>query len=213
MDNDPVTDKGVGHGGVGADIAIAADMDPVADNSAGGDGGAAPNRGLGADHGAGLDLDPLLQTRGSGDAATLAEAAIRGGLRLQGIRIEQRQDLGEAPIRLGRDQGHGVGRCLACEFRSDETGGGGRLGEQRQIFRIVEEGEVPFACGIEGFHVLDGRIEIDVAGGRGAGGINHGAQREGAGALEKAWMFHQILTRQEIASPSNGAAREPWQAL
>ena len=39
----------------GPDIAVAADMHPVADHAAGGNGGAAPDRCLGSDHRSWLD--------------------------------------------------------------------------------------------------------------------------------------------------------------
>ena len=111
---------------------------------------------------------------------------------LQGVGIEQRKHLGEAAIGLGHDEGGRARRRLPREFRSDETGLGAVVGKEREIFRVVEERQVPLPRGIERAHILDLSVEIGVAGRRRAGGLAHGAQGKWASTLEKAWMFHRV---------------------
>ena len=164
VDGHPVADKGMGQRGIGADIAIAADIDPVADDAARGDGGAASDRGLSSDYCASLDRDVLFQARTPMDALRWPAGAVLRRLGLQRVWIEQSERLGEAPIGLGRHQGGGAGRRLARELGSYEAGRGAGMGEERQIFRVVEKREIPPSRRIQRPHILDFRLEVDLAG-------------------------------------------------
>src|SRR6185503_9959723 len=63
VENDPVAHEGMDDGGAGAHIRAAADRDPVADERACSNGGAAPDLRFPPDHRAGLDGHTLLQPR------------------------------------------------------------------------------------------------------------------------------------------------------
>src|SRR6478672_5800965 len=100
VDGHPIADERMGQRGIGADIAIAADIDPVADDAAGGNGGAAPDRSLSSDHRAWLDRDALFQARAPVHALRSAADTVLRRLGLQRVGIEQSERLGEAAIGL-----------------------------------------------------------------------------------------------------------------
>jgi hypothetical protein len=68
------------------------------------------------------------------------------------------------------------------------------MSEQGEIFRVVEERQVSLPRYVEGPHILDFRLKIDLPGRGCSRSLGHGAQGKGASTLKKAWMFHRIFT-------------------
>jgi hypothetical protein len=81
------------------------------------------------------------------------------------------------------------------------------MGEQRQIFRVVEEREITPPRRIERPHIPDFRVEVDITGWCRAHSLGHGAQGKGASTLKKARMFHRILTEGDLASANDAKRR------
>ena len=115
-------------------------------------------------------------------------------LGLKRVGIEQGKHLGKTAIGLGRDESSRASGRLAREFRSDEAGGGAGVGEQREIFRVVEERQISSPRGVERPDILDLGVKIDVAGGSCTRGLHQGAQGKWACTLKKARMFHRKFT-------------------
>ena len=65
-------------------------------------------------------------------------------------------------------------------------------GEEREIFRIIEERDVPSLGDIERSHIADRSVGIGTIGETGSGHLAQGAQGKWASTLEKAGMFHLI---------------------
>ena len=145
VDRDAVADQGMGDGGIRPDIAVAADMDPIADRRS-------PRRWSCPARSGPLVRSPLPAPRSRrlrvwrSDESWLDGAVPLRRQRVLGLQrtgIKQGERLGEAPIRLWRHEAGGArrhlgrqtwerrGRRLRRSWRSSGT-----------IFRIVDEGQI-----------------------------------------------------------------------
>ena len=122
VQDDSVSDQSMGDGCVGSDITVPANVNPVPDDRAGGDSRPPADLSLWADDGAGLDNDVLLEDRRWMDGVRRSPAPCRTGCpRSAGLRVEQRNGLGKAPIGLGHDERGRSPRYLAHEFGRDDA--------------------------------------------------------------------------------------------
>src|SRR6476646_11846712 len=128
------------------------------------------------------------------DAPRRSADSVPRGLGLKRFGIEQGKHLAKTAIGLRRDESSRASGRLAREFRSDEAGGGAGVGEQREIFRIVEERQISSHRGVERPDILDLGVKIDVAGESCTRGLHQGAQGKWARTLKKARMVHRVFT-------------------
>lgn len=90
----------------------------------------------------------------------------------------------------------------------NEAGAGLGLGELRQIFRVVEKGDIGRTCRVE-------RADVGDEGGGAAWVCEFSSafrgdpgQREGAGAIVETWMFHVFVDFENDEGPASRGLRE-----
>ena len=85
-----------------------------------------------------------------------------------------------------------VARNAGRERRHDEAGAGRGRRELRQIFDVIDEGDVATAGLGERAHVVDHRARVGTLGEFGTGGRRDFGERIGTGTVEKSGMLHQL---------------------
>ena len=148
MDDHIIADQGVGDHSTRADEAVPPDGAAITDDGAGGDARARAYLGLGADDRARLDGDTRFQAGAGVDMSGIrwgASSRLRGAR----FRIEERERFRIGAVGLRRQQHRRCGGSARGVLGLDEAGAGPGLRELRQIFRIVEKGDIGGAGRIE----------------------------------------------------------------